>query len=178
MPGALIRAVKVAVQPGERDEDALVRRLGGPETLLVVDNVEHVLEASPLLAELSEACPQLHVLATSREPLRLIGEQCLPVSPLAASDAITLFVDRARDRRPEFGLTDGNAPAVAELCRRLDGLPLAIELAAGRVGLLEPEQLVARLGGRAAAAGVRAARRPGAPTHDAGDARVEPHAAG
>ena len=146
VPGALVRAVKVAVQPGERDEDALVRRLGGPETLLVVDNVEHVLEARPLLAELVEACPRLHVLATSREPLRLHGEQCLPVPPLAASDAIALFVDRARDRRPEFGLTDGNAPAVAELCRRLDGLPLAIELAAGRVGLLEPEQLVARLG--------------------------------
>ena len=85
------------------------------------------------------------MLATSREPLRLRGEQCLPVAPLAVSDAIALFVDRARERRPDFGLTDGNAPAVAELCRRLDGLPLAIELAAGRVGLLEPEQLVARL---------------------------------
>jgi predicted ATPase len=146
VPGALARAVKVAVQPGERDADALVRRLGGTETLLVVDNVEHVLDASPLLAELVEACPQLHVLATSREPLRLTGEQCVPLPPLAESDAIALFVDRARDRRPEFGLTDANARAVAELCRRLDGLPLAIELAAGRVGLLEPEQLVARLG--------------------------------
>ncbi len=145
VPGALVRAVKVAVQPGERDEDALVRRLGGPETLLLVDNVEHVLDAAPLLGELVAACPGLHVLATSREPLRLLGEQCLPVSPLAVSDAIALFVDRARERRPDFGLTDDNAPAVAELCRRLDGLPLAIELAAGRVGLLEPEQLVARL---------------------------------
>jgi predicted ATPase len=112
---------------------------------LVVDNVEHVLDAGPLLTELVEACPRLHVLATSREPLRLRGEQCLPVLPLAVSDAIALFVDRARERRPDFGLTDGNAPAVAELCRRLDGLPLAIELAAGRVGLLEPEQLVERL---------------------------------
>ena len=112
---------------------------------MVVDNVEHVLDAGPLLAELVEACPRLHVLATSREPLRLRGEQCLPVLPLAVSDAIALFVDRARERRPDFGLTDGNAPAVAELCRRLDGLPLAIELAAGRVGLLEPEQLVERL---------------------------------
>ena len=145
VPGALARAVKVAVQPGERDDDALVRRLDGPETLLIVDNVEHVLDAASLLGELVTACPRLHVLATSREPLRLRGEQCVPISPLAVSDAIALFVDRARDRRPDFGLSDSNAPAVAELCRRLDGLPLAIELAAGRVGLLEPEQFVARL---------------------------------
>lgn len=145
VPGALVRAVRVAVQPGERDEHALVRRLGGAATLLVVDNVEHVLDAAPALGALVAACPQLHVLATSREPLRLRGEQCLPVPPLAESDAIALFVDRARDRRPDFGLSDSNAPMVAELCRRLDALPLAIELAAGRVGLLEPEQLVARL---------------------------------
>jgi predicted ATPase/DNA-binding SARP family transcriptional activator len=145
VPGALLRAVATPPQPGEREIDALARRLGGPETLLVVDNVEHVIDASPFLAELVEACPRLHVLATSREPLRLRGEQCVPISPLAVSDAITLFLDRARERRPDFGLTDDNAPAVAELCRRLDGLPLAIELAAGRIGLLEPEQLVQRL---------------------------------
>jgi predicted ATPase/DNA-binding SARP family transcriptional activator len=145
VPGALVRAAKVKTQPGERDEDALVRRFGGAETLLVADNFEHVLDAAPLLGELVAACPSLHVLATSREPLRLRGEQCLPVLPLAESDAIALFVDRARERRPDFGLTDANAPLVAELCRRLDGLPLAVELAAGRIGLLEPEQLVERL---------------------------------
>ncbi|HEX5617259.1 MAG TPA: BTAD domain-containing putative transcriptional regulator [Solirubrobacteraceae bacterium] len=145
VPNALARAVQVAVQPGERDEEALVRRLRGPATLLVADNVEHVLDASPLFGELVAACPRLHVLATSREPLRLQGEQCHPIPPLKVSDAITLFVDRARDRRPDFGLNDDNAPAVAELCRRLDGLPLAVELAAGRMALLEPEQLVARL---------------------------------
>ena len=156
VPGALARAVKAAAQPGERDEDALVRRLGGMDTLLVVDNVEHVLDARPLLGELVEACPRLHVLATSREPLRLRGEQCLPVAPLAVSHAIALFVDRARERRPDFGLSDENAPAVAELCRRLDGLPLAIELAAGRVGLLDPEQLVA--GSRTRSRCSRAAR--------------------
>jgi predicted ATPase len=145
VPSALARAVQVAVQPGERTEDALVRRLGGTDSLLVVDNAEHVLEAIALLGDLVAACAALRVLATSREPLRLRGERCVPVAPLAVSDAITLFVDRARDRRPDFGLNDANAPAVAELCRRLDGLPLALELAAGRVGLLEPEQLVARL---------------------------------
>jgi predicted ATPase/DNA-binding SARP family transcriptional activator len=143
--GALARSVKVAVLPGERDEDALVRRLGGVKTLLVVDNCEHVLDAGPLLGELVSSCARLHVLATSREPLRLRGEQCFPVAPLGLTDAITLFVDRARDRRPDFGLTDDNAPAVAELCRRLDGLPLAIELAAGRIGLLEAGEMVARL---------------------------------
>ena len=146
VPAALVRAAKVTTQPGERDQDALVRRLGGAEALLVADNFEHVLDAAPVLGELVTACPGLHVLATSREPLRLRGEQCLPVAPLAESDAIALFVDRARERRPDFGLTDANAPVVAELCRRLDGLPLAVELAAGRIGLLEPEQLVARLG--------------------------------
>ena len=143
---ALASAVDVVAQPGERVEDALARRLGGPAALLVADNLEHVLDAAPLLAELVAACPALRVLATSREPLSLRGERCLPVAPLAVPDAITLFMDRARDRRPDFGLTDANSAAVAELCERLDGLPLALELAAGRVGLLGPEQLVARLG--------------------------------
>ena len=140
--GALASAVDVAEQPGERVEDALARRLGGPAALLVADNLEHVLDAAPLLAELLTTCPELRILATSREPLGLRGERCLPVSPLAVGDAVTLFMDRARDRRPDLAFTD----AVVDLCERLDGLPLALELAAGRVGLLEPEQLVTRLG--------------------------------
>ena len=140
--GALASAVDVAAQPGERVEDALARRLGGPAALLVADNLEHVLDAAPLLAELLAACPELRILATSREPLSLRGEHCLPVSPLAVGDAVTLFMDRARDRRPDLAFTD----AVVDLCERLDGLPLALELAAGRVGLLGPEQLVVRLG--------------------------------
>jgi predicted ATPase/DNA-binding SARP family transcriptional activator len=146
VPAALAAAVEVVAPPGERPRDALVRRLGGAASLLMVDNLEHVLTAGPLLAELLAGCPQLRILATSREPLRLRGERCLPVPPLADSDAIELFVGRARDRRPDFRLTDVNASAVAELCRRLDGLPLALELAAARIGLLEPQQLVARLG--------------------------------
>ena len=107
VPGALVRAVKAAVQPGEREEDALVRRLGGAERLLVADNLEHVLDAAPLLGELVAACPGLHVLATSREPLRLLGEQCLPVAPLEVSDAVALFVDRAGS----VGRTSGSATA-------------------------------------------------------------------
>jgi predicted ATPase len=142
---ALATAAEAVPQPGERAVDALVRRLGGPATLLVVDNLEHVLAAVTVLSDLLAGCPRLRILATSREPLRLRGERCVPVAPLDLPDGIVLFVDRARDRRPDFGLTDDNAAAVAELCRRLDGLPLALELAAGRIGLLEPEQLVARL---------------------------------
>jgi DNA-binding SARP family transcriptional activator/predicted ATPase len=143
---ALAAAVEAVPGPGERPVDALVRRLGGPATLLVVDNFEHVVTAAGVLSELLAGCDQLRILATSREPLRLRGERCVPVLPLDAPDGITLFVDRARDRRPDFRVTDDNAAAVEELCRRLDGLPLALELAAGRIGLLEPEQLVARLG--------------------------------
>jgi predicted ATPase/DNA-binding SARP family transcriptional activator len=143
---ALAAAVEVVARPAERPADALVRRLGGPATLLVVDNFEHVVSAAGLLSELLAGCDQLRILATSREPLRLRGERCVPVAPLEAPDGITLFVERARDRRPDFRVTDDNAAAVEELCRRLDGLPLALELAAGRIGLLEPEQLVARLG--------------------------------
>lgn len=145
VPGALAAAAQVAPLPGERPEEALIRRLHDARTLLVVDNAEHVIEAAPVLGRLTAACARLHILATSREPLRLAGERCVPVPPLAEVDAIALFVDRARERRPDFGLTDANARAVAELCRRLDGLPLAIELAAARVSVLEPEQLVARL---------------------------------
>jgi predicted ATPase len=102
--------------------------------------------AAPLLTELLAACPALHVLATSRAPLQLRGERCLPVAPLSERDGIALFAQRARDRRPDFRVTDANAPAVAELCRRLDNLPLALELAAGWIGLLEPDQIVERLG--------------------------------
>ena len=142
---ALATAVDAVPQPDEHSVDALVRRLGGPQTLLVVDNLEHVLAAVTLLSDLLARCPRLRILATSREPLRLRGERCVPVAPLDVPAATALFVDRARDRRPDFRLTDDNAAAVAELCRRLDGLPLALELAAGRIALLEPDQLVARL---------------------------------
>lgn len=145
VPGAVAAATGVTPLPGERHEDALIRRLRTTRTLLVIDNAEHVIEAAPVLGRLTAACARVHVLVTSREPLRLAGEHCVPVPPLAEVDAVALFVERARQRRPHFGLTDANAGAVAELCRRLDGLPLAVELAAARVAVLEPEQLVTRL---------------------------------
>src|SRR5215207_8122651 len=120
--------------------------LSSVERLLVLDNFEHVLEAAPLVAELLHACPRLVVLATSRERVRLGGEREFPVPPLLLPDhespgtvrglggnaAVRLFTERASEIEPDFALTDENAGAVAELCRRLDGLPLAIELAAAR----------------------------------------------
>jgi non-specific serine/threonine protein kinase len=127
--------------------------------LLVVDNFEHVVEAAPLIADLLAACPRLAVLVTSRARLRLSGEREFPIAPLplpASGDAVAagsatetaavrLFVERARALNPEFGLTGENAQAVVEICRRLDGLPLAIELAAARLKVLPPPALLARL---------------------------------
>ena len=127
--------------------------------LLLLDNVEQVVAAAPHLAILLANSPRLTLLATSRESLRIAGEQEFAVPPLALPDparplsatelaeyeAIALFLQRARAVAPDFVLTEHNAPAVAELCARLDGLPLAIELAAARVKVLSPHALLARL---------------------------------
>lgn len=131
--------------------------------LLVLDNFEHLLPAAPLVPQLLAASARLTVLVTSRAPLRLRGERAVPVGPLALPDpagtatdahthspAVALFVERARDARPDFALTGTNASVVAEICRRLDGLPLALELAAARVRHLSVEAIAARLDGRLA----------------------------
>ncbi len=132
--------------------------------LLVLDNFEHVIDAAPLVDDLLRRCPWLHVLATSRQPLRVRGERQMPVLPLAvpaqsrgpsrltAADvlrypAVALFADRAQAVQPDFAVTDANAADIAEQCRRLDGLPLAIELVAARVKLLPPHELLAHLSG-------------------------------
>jgi len=139
--------------------DALKEHLRGRSALLLLDNFEQVLPAAPVVADLLAACPGLALLATSREPLRLRGEHEYAVPPLALPDAreaataegvsqspaVALFVQRARAVRADFALTDENAPAVAEVCARLDGLPLAIELAAARVRLLAPDAMARRL---------------------------------
>ena len=111
------------------------------KALLLVDNVEQVLGCAPFLGELVAAASGLKLLATSREPLRLTVEQQYPVPPLPDADAVALFHERARAVRPDFAANG----AVAEICRRLDGLPLAIELAAARVKLLAPDALLERL---------------------------------
>ena len=123
----------------------LAEQLGDSPTLLVLDNLEQVVAVGPQLDELLARCPGLRILATSRTVLRLRAEREYPVPELASEEAIALFVDRAQAVRPDFDLTEGNAGAVAEICRLLDGLPLAIELAAARIRLLDPDALLARL---------------------------------
>ena len=138
--------------------EALAETFGDGAWLLILDNLEQVVQAAPDLGELLARCPQLAILATSRTVLGLGAEREYPVPPLplpadpgtaaaeiAASPAVALFVDRARAVRPGFALTEGNAAAVAEICRRLEGLPLAIELAAARTRLLDPPALLDRL---------------------------------
>jgi predicted ATPase len=134
--------------------EAIAERLAGASTLLVLDNFEQVLPAAGLIGELLAAASGLKVLATSRTQLRVRGEREYPVPPLAVpaagdssadSAAVQLFVERAQEVKPSFELTDDNLEAVAEICRRLEGIPLAIELAAARVKLLTPDQIVGRL---------------------------------
>src|SRR5215216_856245 len=159
VPSTLAQALGIRPAGAESPGAALARALRGTRLLLVLDNFEHVLPAASLVAELLAACPDLAVLATSRAPLRLRGERVRMVPPLALPDpdrlppvaelagvaAVRLFVARARDARPVFALTEANAPAVAEVCHRLDGLPLALELAAARTNVLPPAALLARL---------------------------------
>ena len=118
--------------------DTLLRSVGDCQMLIVLDNCEHLLDACASLAvALLAACPRLRLLATSREPIGVAGELIWRVPSLSLADeAIELFTDRARRARPDFGITDDNAAAVTEICRRLDGMPLAIELAAARVRAL------------------------------------------
>jgi predicted ATPase len=157
----IAHALEVRESGGRSARELLLAHLRAPQLLLVLDNFEHLLGATALLAELLEGCPRLAVLATSRAALRLRAEQRLRVAPLpapahelqsidaiAASPAVCLFVERAQAVAPEFVLDAASAPGVAAICRRLDGMPLAIELAAARVGLLRPEALLQRLGHR------------------------------
>ncbi|MGH2461193.1 MAG: ATP-binding protein [Chloroflexota bacterium] len=139
--------------------DVLTKGLAGRQLLLILDNFEHLLEAASLVAELLAAAPAVRILVTSRAPLRLSGEQQFPVPPLelpalgdlpaledlARIASVQLFVERARAVQPGFRLSAETAAAVAELCVRLDGLPLAIELAAARGRLLGPRELLTRL---------------------------------
>ncbi|MEU7038014.1 BTAD domain-containing putative transcriptional regulator [Streptomyces sp. NPDC046237] len=161
LPGAVLSALRLREthlitregQPLHDDPTGrLVEHLAPRSLLLVLDNCEHVVDAAAVLAEiLLTHCPHLRVLATSREPLGIPGETVRPVEPLPPDPAHRLFAERARAVRPDFGLTGtgGDGPgAVEEICRRLDGLPLAIELAAARLRLLTPTQIADRLDDR------------------------------
>jgi predicted ATPase/DNA-binding winged helix-turn-helix (wHTH) protein len=124
------------------------RLLNSGPFLLLLDNFEQVLPAATLVAETLETCPSLKVLVTSRECLRIYGEQEFPVTPLPENSAVELFVQRASAVWPDFAITSENAAAIHKICARLDGLPLAIELAAARTRLLSPSDMLDRLQGR------------------------------
>jgi predicted ATPase/DNA-binding SARP family transcriptional activator len=167
VPAAIVEALGIVVLAGESAEQAAERFLAAKHRLLITDNLEQLLTAAPFIARLLEACPSLTVLATSREPLALQAEERYPVAPLALpqpgppddplaladTEAIALFCERARAHDPDFELNDANATAVAEICRRVEGLPLAIELAAARCGLLSPTEIAERLDTALGAAG-------------------------
>lgn len=160
---AVAEAVGIQARPGMRLTDALVVALRGFELLLVLDNCEHLVQAcAELCGTLLASCPSLRVLATSREQLEVYGEVVYRVRPLGlpdkdmdddpaavqAEEAVQLLIDRARLQRASFEVTESNAAAVAALCRKLDGIPLALELAAARLRVLSVREVLERLEGR------------------------------
>jgi predicted ATPase/DNA-binding CsgD family transcriptional regulator len=159
VPAAIAQALSLREEGAVRLVDRVASFLSDRRILLVLDNFEHVATAATVVSEVLAACPLLEVLATSRGSLRLSGEHEFPVAPLALPDpadrheldalgaypGVELFLERARAVRPDFRLSESNAGAVGAICARVDGLPLAIELAAARVRLLSPAEIVARL---------------------------------
>ncbi|MFI9553618.1 BTAD domain-containing putative transcriptional regulator [Nonomuraea endophytica] len=164
VPGALSGALGLRDdlnQPGEDPVTRVAERLGRERALIVLDNCEHVIDAAAVVAErLLALCPGLRILATSREPLNVAGERLVPIPPLelppegvdaeraAAYPAVRLLLDRAVAARPSFRLDEGNVGDVAAICRRLDGMPLAIELAAARLRTMTARQLAGRIDDR------------------------------
>jgi predicted ATPase/class 3 adenylate cyclase/DNA-binding CsgD family transcriptional regulator len=144
VPVTVARALSLPDQPGRSTLDTLTRFIGDRQMLVVLDNCEHLLDASAaLIVALLGACPGLTVLGTSRESIGVPGEVSWRVPSLSLADeAVELFSDRARRARPDFAVTDDSAAAVAEICARLDGMPLAIELAAARVRALSLTEIV------------------------------------
>ncbi|MFD4365876.1 ATP-binding protein [Rhodococcus sp. NPDC058521] len=144
VPAAMANALGLLDQPGRSTVDTLARVIGEGRMLVLLDNCEHLLDASAeLIVALLGACPELTVLATSREPIGVDGEVSWRVPSLSLDEeAVVLFTERARRVRPNFRVTDDRAAAVVEICRRLDGLPLAIELAAARVRALTLDEIV------------------------------------
>ncbi|HLL40229.1 MAG TPA: tetratricopeptide repeat protein [Rubrobacteraceae bacterium] len=162
VPKAVAEALEVPERPQEPLADTLADVLRDRQLLLVLDNCEHLLEAAAGLVDaLLDSCPRVRILATSREALGVEGEARWPVPPLSVPErgrtpsseelegyeSVRLFVERARGHVPDFSLSPHNALTIVEVCRRLEGIPLAIELAAARVGTLSVEQIAERLGG-------------------------------
>ena len=167
VPPAILAALEVTPPPGQSGADALIAFLSPRCALLILDNCEHLIPSCAEIAQnLLTRCPHLKILATSRQPLGLMGETTRQVPPLELpplisgrdskmsaeiwtalreNSAVRLFAERAKLARPDWTLTLANAAAVSQICRRLDGLPLAIELAAARMAALSPDELAARL---------------------------------
>ncbi|MCC7105375.1 MAG: tetratricopeptide repeat protein [Chloroflexi bacterium] len=156
---AIVQALALHARDSASPVEVLTEHLRSRQILLLLDNFEQVTAAAPLVSDLLSTCTRLKVLVTSRAVLRVYGEYEVPVPPLELPDvrrlpsvdrlsqytAVALFIQRAAAVRPDFTVTRENAPAIAEICARLDGLPLAIELAAARVKLLSPQAMLARL---------------------------------
>ncbi len=161
VPTTINQALGPTPDGGGSASDQVVEALRESLALLVLDNFEHLLEAAPAVGELLAQCPRITILATSQAPLGIAGEQLYPLAPLRTpspgqttaesilrSDAVALFTDRARSVNPNMVMDDQAAVTIAEICRQLDGLPLAIELAAARTNILSPKALLARLSNR------------------------------
>jgi predicted ATPase/DNA-binding SARP family transcriptional activator len=160
VPPEVAATLRLIEEPGRSPTRALIEAIGSQHALLVLDNCEHLVNACALLSDqLLRACPHLRILATSREALGIAGETAWLVPPLSlpapvatvtaasleGSEAVALFVERARAVSPAFGITNTNALSVARICWRLDGIPLAIELAAARARVLTPAKILERL---------------------------------
>jgi predicted ATPase/class 3 adenylate cyclase len=163
VPQAVAQVLNVGEEPGKTPAQTLEQWLRPKHLLLILDNCEHLLPAcAALAANLLRNCPQVHILGSSREPLNVTGEQTYRVPSLSLPDpkqaqtvesvsqyeAVALFIERAQSVHPSFTVTEANAPAVAQVCVHLDGIPLAIELAAARVRSLSPEEINTRLSQR------------------------------
>jgi len=163
VPQTVAAALKVREEPGRPLLETLISHLKDKKILLLLDNCEHLLDAAARLADaIGKQCPRTHLVATSREPLAIQGEQVYRVPSLSTPDpkkkesaeslntyeAVRLFIDRAVLAQPNFAVTNENAPAVAQICHRLDGIPLALELAAARVRAMPVETIAARLDDR------------------------------
>ena len=161
-PDLLLPAIAQTLGVSQAAGQSLSAYLATKELLLVLDNFEQIIDGAGTLAELVAQSPRVKLIVTSREPLRIAVEHVFPVLPLALPDprraggptdisafaSVRLFIQRAQSAQPSFRITPQNAAEIAELCVRLDGLPLAIELAAARVSLLLPTAMLKRLGDR------------------------------
>jgi predicted ATPase/DNA-binding CsgD family transcriptional regulator len=164
-PGLVLPTLGQALEIDTTSPDGLLERIAAAlrerESLIVLDNMEHVRDTAPEIAEILARAPEATMLVTSQAPLGIRGEQLFPLAPLPTPDntlsatsdilqvsSVALFADRARAVNPSFKIDDTNARVIADICRRLDGLPLAIELAAARISILSPNALLARLANR------------------------------